>query len=1188
MIFHFLGSFFGSIRRKLIGIFILIKVIPLVALALFAWYAAVHLSAEVTERSNLMADSMLRSIEEVGESVIEDSTIALDARSREAIERLTTDTAHAIALFLRERDKDILLAAQLATSTTYFKTFLENRTRPLYQHEEWLLSDDQSQWLPLKQEGDSWLTDEVSELEANARGFNHRQKESLGTQIESPLYREMTLIGLDGKEKIKIGDLTDDGLQDVSNRLNTFSNAETYWPELQQLQPGEIYVSEVIGSYVGSNLIGLYNPENAEAAGLEFEPELSAYAGVENPVGKRFEGIIRWATPLVRGGNITGYITLALNHDHLRQFTDRIVPTEQRYTPISNASEGNYAFLWDYKNRAISHPRDYFIHGYNSETGLPETPWMDSTLYDEWQQSELTSQEFLADVVEFDQPSLDKKPSAELVKQGTIALDCRYLNFSPQCQGWDQLTRDGGSGSFVIFFSGLWKLTTAATIPYYTGRYGRSDKGFGFVTIGANVDEFHQAAIESKHRITGIIDSQIDNYTQQQESLLGEIKRQLAQATSGLISSTLFLVLIVVAIAFWMAGALTRRITTINEGLQRFHRGDYKKRLQVKSQDEMGQLATAFNGMADSVSSAIKDLRHEVVVRREKEDQLRIAAVAYETQQGMCITDADNRILSVNRAYSEITGYDENEAVGNTPGMLRSGEHTDTFEQEIWEKVREKGQWRGELVCKRKSGVLFPAWVTITQVANEQGDVTHYVRALTDISDRKSAEKHIKQLAYYDSLTKLPNRQMLSDRLEASMLELTHSRKGGALIFIDLDNFKALNDTAGHHHGDLLLGQVAERLAVFNQGDDIVARFGGDEFVILLSNLATDLQLAQAEIKRVTSKIVTDLGRPYKFIGFEHRITASVGVTLFSVLSGRGSDSIDQLLQQADLAMYEAKSSGRNQVCFFSPELQAAANSRAELESDLHEAILDDQFELYYQPQVNQRGVMQGVEALIRWNHPVKGLISPLDFIPVAEETGQIEAIGLWVIEQACIQLGKWQHAVAGDFTVSVNVSSKQFQSKHFVREVVDIIARQEINPAQLKMELTESVLSENVDTIVEKMWVLRNLGVGFALDDFGTGYSSLSYLKKLPLNYLKIDKSFVQDLAVSASDEAIAKTIVGLSRNLGLEVIAEGVETKEQLKRLASFGCNLYQGYYFSKPVPSSELVLPVRAEVLQLQMAA
>ena len=1167
-------KYIESTRGKLISIFVLIKVIPLIALAFFAWNAATELGKNVTDRSAEMTDRMFETIQTVGDTVINDSTEALDNRSREAIERLTTDTAQAIAKFLYERDQDIRLVASLEPTEQNFRNFFNNRVRDLYPHGKWQLSPDQSHWLSTESEPLSATTDVVAELKANAKQFHQRQEELLGEKQSTPIYREITLIGLDGLEKLKISSDVNDKqpLIDTSQRLQTFAKAETYWPELQSLKAGEIYVSEVIGEYVKSSIIGSYTPEKVNKAGLEFRPEESAYAGTENPVGKRFQGIVRWATPLLENGKIIGYVTLALNHDHIRHFTDRITPTEERYTPIADAIKGNYAFMWDYKNRSISHPRDYFIHGYNSETGLPETPWMDSSLYQAWQQSKLPSHEFLAGIPDFDQPSLDKKPAKELIRQGTIALDCRYLNFSPQCQGWDQLTRDGGSGSFVIYFSGLWKLTTAATIPYYTSRYGQSRKGFGFVTIGANVDEFHLAAVESGHQISNVITSKIIDYQKQRDALSAEIQQRLSISTLELAISTVILIIAVIAIAIWMANTLTRRITTINEGIQKFHNGDLQLRLPINSQDEMGRLTTSFNAMADTIEDNIEQMSSEIALRRQNEEQLRVAAAAFETQEGMCITNADNIILSVNHAFTEITGYKPIEVIGKTPKILRSGKHPQEFYDQIRKEVRSKGQWRGEICCKRKNGEIFPEWLMITAVKNNHDTITHYVRALTDIGERKASEEHIKRLAYYDSLTNLPNRRMLTERLNQAVMASQRYGREGALLFIDLDNFKTLNDTVGHHQGDILLQKVAEQLTKLVRKTDTVARFGGDEFIIMLTDLDADPEVAINQISNLSEKILKTQNQYYNFSGFNHHSTLSIGVTLFS---DNNQDGIDQLLQQADLAMYQAKAAGRNTIRFFNPKMQEAASLRAQLETDLHVAIEQKQFQLYYQPQVDSDGVIIGSEALIRWNHPERGMVSPLDFIPVAEDTGQILPIGLWVLEEACKQLKRWEDTTTPSLTVAVNVSARQYQHPDFVADVIAIVQKTGINPGHLNLELTESVLSNNVDDIANKMWQLGAQGIGFALDDFGTGYSSLSYLKKLPLNYLKIDQSFVRDLLTDPHDAAIAETIVALAHSMNLKVIAEGVETKEQRQRLHDFGCYIYQGYLFGKPVPAEEFQL-------------
>jgi len=444
----------------------------------------------------------------------------------------------------------------------------------------------------------------------------------------------MSFIGLDGREQVKVttGDLTDPALKDVSRRDNTFVKAETYWPALKALKPGDIYVSDVIGAYVGSRLIGPYTPERVLKAGIPYAPEQSAYAGTENPVGRHFRGIVRWVTPVVRDGKLIGYVSLALDHDHIRQFTDRIVPTDARYSAIDDAIKGNYAFMWDHKARAISHPRDYFIPGYDPQTGHYVAPWLDADAYAAWQASGKSIEAFLAGRIEFDHQSLEKKPATAMIKDGTVGLDCRYLNFSPQCHGWVQLTEKGGSGSFLIFFSSLWKLTTAAAIPYYTGQYGASKQGFGFVTIGANVDEFHAAATESATRIGQMIDDKRHLFEQQRERIVDSIGDNLARTASQLTVSTLVMIIIVIAVAIWIARFITRQITDINAGIERIRAGDLGYRLKVASNDEMGQLSGSLNRMADAVQESFA--RSEDARRRAEEaNQLKsdfIASISHE------------------------------------------------------------------------------------------------------------------------------------------------------------------------------------------------------------------------------------------------------------------------------------------------------------------------------------------------------------------------------------------------------------------------------------------------------------------------------------------------------------------------------------------------------------------------------
>lgn len=623
----------SSMRGKLIAIFVVIKVVPLLLLAWFAWYAAQQLGKNVADRATSMADASIGTIKSIGKTATDDSVRALDLRSREAIEALTTDTAKAIANFLYYRDRDILAAAMEEPSEAAYAKFLKIRSRTVLQHGPWQLAADEKSWVPkIPVVREAKVTRPI--LPDNARDFHARPPEYLGEPRETPLFVEMTFVDLNGQEKVKVttGDLTSHQLRNVADQRQTFVKAENYFADLGKLKPGDIYVSEVIGAYVPTQVIGPYLPETLKKAGKAFTPEASAYAGTENPVGRRFRGIVRWATPVVRNGKVAGYVTLALDHDHIRQFSDRLMPTEERYTPIADAIKGNYAFLWDHKGRSISHPRDYFITGYDPQTGEPATPWLDEELYAEWQKSGKSSSEFLAGIPPFRDQSLKKKPAKELVKAGTVGLDCRYLNFSPQCDGWQALTEHGGSGSFVIFFSGLWKLTTAAAIPYYTGQYGQSRQGFGFVTIGANVDEFHRAATETAKTINTVVAQKDAEFKVKRGEMLQGIADSLSNTAGGLALSTALMVAIVIAVAVWMADFMTARITGMIAGIRAFQGGDRAHRLDASSNDEMGQLATSFNGMADSVAESFNRLE-EAKAKAEEANRMKsefLASMSHE------------------------------------------------------------------------------------------------------------------------------------------------------------------------------------------------------------------------------------------------------------------------------------------------------------------------------------------------------------------------------------------------------------------------------------------------------------------------------------------------------------------------------------------------------------------------------
>ena len=554
----------------------------------------------------------------------------------------------------------------------------------------------------------------------------------------------------------------------------------------------------------------------------------------------------------------------------------------------------------------------------------------------------------------------------------------------------------------------------------------------------------------------------------------------------------------------------------------------------------------------------------DITARKQSEADLRIAAAAFEAKEGMVVTDADGVILRINRACTEITGYSAEEAVGQTPRLFRSGRHDAAFFAAMWRSVDEKGSWQGEIWNRRKNGEVYPEWLGITTVKNDAGRVTNYIGTLADITQRKAAEAEIERLAYYDALTGLPNRRLLQDRLHRALASSARKRRQGALLFIDLDDFKTLNDTQGHDVGDVLLRQVAERLSGCVREGDTVARLGGDEYVVMLEDLGENRQEAANQTENIGEMVLARIGVPYGLASGSYHQTASIGIVLFG---GQG-DTVDDLLKGADLAMYRAKAAGGNTLRFFDPEMQGTVSARAELVSDLREGLREGQFRLAYQPQVDREGRLLGAEALLRWHSPRRGHVSPVEFIPVAEQTGLIVPIGQWVMEAACDQLVRW--AAEPDsvgLVLAVNVSAREFRHAEFVERTLAVLDRSGADPRKLMLEFTESVLLDDFEGAIARMKALKARGVGFSLDDFGTGYSSLSYLKHLPVDQLKIDKSFVRDVLTDPNDAMIARAIVALAQSVGLSVVAEGVETEAQWNFLAQHGCHAFQGYYFGAP---------------------
>ncbi len=838
-----LPAFLGGIRGKLIAIFVLIKVVPLVLLAWFAWHATSQLGGDVSEKAGGMADAMLATMKSIGKTVTDDSIRALDLRSREAIEALTTDTAKEIASFLYDRDSDIRQAAALDPSEAGFRRFIAERQRDIHRHGTWKLADDGKSWVPEQPVvREAKVTRPI--LPDNAKDFHARPPEYLGEAERRPLFVEMTYIDQAGNEKIKVthGDLTDKRLRNVADRNNTFVKAESYFAELKKLKPGDIYVSDVIGAYVPTQLIGTYLPAALDKAGKPFKPEESAYAGTENPVGKRFRGIVRWAMPVVKGGQVAGYVTLALDHDHIRQFSDRLMPTEERFTPIADAIKGNYAFLWDYKSRSISHPRDYMIVGYDPQTGRPATPWMDEALYAEWQASGKPSDEFLAGVQPFRDQNLKRKPAKELVKAGTVGLDCRYLNFSPQCDGWNAVTEHGGSGSFVIFFSGLWKLTTAAAIPYYTGQYGKTPQGFGFVTIGANVDDFHKAATDTAAKINTLVEQKDASFKMQRSELLDHIQDSLSATAIGLWGSTLLMVVIVIGIAVWMAGLLTGRITAMTEGIHAFQQGDLTRRLDARSSDEMGELANSFNHMADSVEESFKrlDEAREKAEEASRQKSAFLATMSHELRTPL------NGILG----FAELLKYElDNPAHQEYATVIQqSGEHLLNLVNEILDLAKIES---GEMTFKRipvPLADLVAESAAGHQVAAESKGLRFALHLAQDLPE-----------AFATDPTRL--RQILNNLLNNAVkftqkgeISLTVSQTDGEIIFAVRDTgvgippesldtifekFKQLENFLTREHGGTGLGLALVKQLVEHMGGRVTleSEVGvGSTFTVYLPN----------------------------------------------------------------------------------------------------------------------------------------------------------------------------------------------------------------------------------------------------------------------------------------------------------------------------------------------------------------
>jgi diguanylate cyclase (GGDEF)-like protein/PAS domain S-box-containing protein len=555
----------------------------------------------------------------------------------------------------------------------------------------------------------------------------------------------------------------------------------------------------------------------------------------------------------------------------------------------------------------------------------------------------------------------------------------------------------------------------------------------------------------------------------------------------------------------------------------------------------------------------------DVTKKKQSEEALELASLVYQnSSEAMMISDNDNKIIAINPAFSEMTGYTEEDAIGNNPNILSSDRHNKHFYQQMWADIHVTGQWQGEVWNKHKSGTEFLEWLSINTIKRDNGDVYRYVALFADITEKKKAEELIWQQANFDGLTNLPNRRMFQDRLEIELKKCHRTKLPLALLFLDLDHFKEINDTLGHDSGDQLLAEAGKRITHCVRDSDTVARLGGDEFTIILSELE-ELHI----IESIADKIIHALNLPFELSNRQVYVSASIGITLFP----SDADNVSDLLKNADQAMYLAKELGRNRFCYFTPLMQEKAQSRLNLLDDLHKAVEQEQFVVHYQPIIDLKtGIIQKAEALIRWPHSDKGLISPAEFIPLAEESGLITAIGDWVFKQVVQQVKQLKTTFDKDIQISVNKSPVQFKAVNDHSEWLKYLEQSDVNNKNIVIEITESLLMDDQNNILKQLNEFRESGIEVSMDDFGTGYSSLSYLKKFDIDYLKIDQSFTKNLTADSDDMALSNAIIIMAHSLGLKVIAEGIETAEQMELLTKAGCDYGQGYFISRPVAANE----------------
>lgn len=641
-----------------------------------------------------------------------------------------------------------------------------------------------------------------------------------------------------------------------------------------------------------------------------------------------------------------------------------------------------------------------------------------------------------------------------------------------------------------------------------------------------------------------------------------EIFQPLTELGKIIILIVLCALVLIIPLSLFLGASITRPLSKLTQQMNLASEGDLSVSAEEDALGEIGLLGQHFNHYIQRLLQANQKIRAEINDRIQAEQQLIIFRKAFENAvEGIYITDPAGNIMVVNQAVSEMTGYLPEEVIGKNVRLWKSGRHDPAFYSHLWETLLRTGCWTGEIWDQRKNGEVFPETLSISAIFNEDKEVTHYVAVFHDITEAKGQEERIRHQAYHDALTGLPNRTLANDRISVS---IAHVKRGGtklAVLFLDLDNFKNVNDTLGHDWGDQLLLQVANRLVAAVRDEDTVARLGGDEFLILVAAIT-----AEKVAVDITQRILRSLAAPFYLGGVELFITASIGMAFYP----QDGDTAGVLTKNADIAMYQAKTRGKNSYHLFTPDLSERIFFLQQLENNLRQAVANREFTVFLQPKVDPlRGEITGAEALVRWQKQDGTIINPADFIPLAEETGLIIALGEQVLENACKAIRRLNHLGHTHLSVSVNLSPHQFGQPNLVERILEILQKYEVPSSQLELEITETTMMTNLTKTIDTLNQLVSAGVSISIDDFGTGYSSLYYLKRFPIKTLKIDRSFIKDIVSDPNTALLVETIILMAHNLGIDVVAEGVESKEQLDWLTACGCELIQGFYYSKPLP-------------------